>query len=195
MKMTKALIFDFFGVICSEIAPFWLDRYVDGSKASFLKEMVVGAADRGDISQDEMFKRLATVANISSKRVEDEWYELVHIDNSVVEFIRCQAFGRKVALLTNSPSPFVRSIIRTAGLEQLFHSIVVSSEQRVAKPESEIFRIVLDHLGLEPQHAIMIDDNKNNVDGAIRNGMEGILYRSYPSLREKLIALGEISDA
>ena len=48
----KAIVFDFFGVICSEVAPQWLLHHLETEeKARAIKTEIVGAADRGDRRQ------------------------------------------------------------------------------------------------------------------------------------------------
>jgi hypothetical protein len=44
------LIFDFFGVACSEVAPYWLAKYLPAAEAVTVKATIVGAADRGALS-------------------------------------------------------------------------------------------------------------------------------------------------
>lgn len=191
-SMTKrTYIFDFFGVICSEVAPFWLARYFSDSEAATLKDGLVGAADRGAISQKEMFRRLAALANIPQRQAEDEWFEYVNVDERMVEFVRQQRSQHQIALLTNSPAPFVRSIIDRAALAPLFDHIVVSSEHGVAKPDAEVFLLTLDLLGVPAQQAVMIDDNPRNVAGARALGMEAIHFESLAALSD---ALGELDD-
>ena len=60
----KCLVFDFFGVISSEVAPFWLAKYLSASQAAAVKATIVQAADRGTLSQDELFSSLAELAGV-----------------------------------------------------------------------------------------------------------------------------------
>ena len=51
-RRDKALIFDYFGVLSSEVAPFWLERYFDRETAARLKAQVVARADRGELTEE-----------------------------------------------------------------------------------------------------------------------------------------------
>src|SRR5438105_4990729 len=103
----EALVIDFFGVICSEIAPHWLVRYFPPAQAAEIKANVVHAADVGQVSQSTMFDNLAELAKIPAERVEAEWISEVSINRGVVDFLRNARRLYKLGLLTNSPSPFV----------------------------------------------------------------------------------------
>jgi putative hydrolase of the HAD superfamily len=185
-KSYKAIVFDFFGVISSEVAPFWLTKHMAPERALELKSTLVHRADRGEISQDDLFRSLADISGLSAERVQQEWNSYVVIDERIVEFIDdLHAFSR-VGLLTNSPSPFVRSILDRYGLSRLFDHIVVSSEHGCAKPEREIYEISLRLLATDRNETLMIDDNIANVRGAIDAGMHGIHFTSYDALRNAL---------
>lgn len=184
----KIIVFDFFGVICSEIAPLWLRKYFNCDSATEIKTTFVGQADVGKVSEQELFMILGELANISAARVEEEWYSLVKIDLSVVDYIRELKVKQRVALLTNSPSLFVRKILNQNNLESLFEQIIVSSEAGIAKPDPAIFRLMLSKLGVQPENAIMVDDNSGNVTSALSIGMNAILFLSTQELRRDLSA-------
>ena len=66
---------------------------------------------------------------------------------------------------------------------------VLSSDVGAIKPSPEAFYITAEKLGVRPEECVMIDDRKDNVDGAIAAGMQAIWYKT----NEQCIAeLGEI---
>jgi putative hydrolase of the HAD superfamily len=178
----ESFIFDFFGVVCSEIAPFWLRERFSDEEAARIKSTVVGAADRGDISQAQLFSELATLSGETPSRIEADWLSYAEINWSVVERIRMLAADHKIGLLTNSPAPLVRYLIEQNALAELFRAVVVSSEHRCAKPDPEIYLLALRTLGSQPSDTILIDDNPANVQGAIEVGMSGFLFESIEGL-------------
>jgi HAD superfamily hydrolase (TIGR01509 family) len=182
----KCLVFDFFGVISSEVAPIWLAKYLSASQAAAVKATIVQAADRGTLSQDELFSSLAELAGVPPTLVEREWQAYVHIDPRMVDLVRAFASQCKRGLITNAPSPFVRAVLDRYALAGLFDAIIVSSEVGLAKPDREIYERLLALLSVEPADALMIDDNVDNVAGAIAAGMDGLLFRSYEQLRAAL---------
>ncbi len=184
--MPKALVFDFFGVICSEISPQWLRSHVSEMRAQALKDSYVAAADRNKLSQEALFSALSGDTHIPAFQIEQEWFALVHIDEQMISLIRNLKPHYKLGLLTNSPSSFLRSILAQHNLTDLFDSIIVSSEIGSAKPDPEIFIKMLESLPAEPQEVVMIDDNRLNVEAAKKIGMQGIVFKSYEQLKNEL---------
>ncbi len=187
-----AFVFDFFGVVCSEIAPFWFRKYLPEREAAEVKNRLVGPADSGIISQEELFVRLGEFAGIPPKQVQDEWWTYVSINEEVIEIVRDLRKDHKVALLTNAISGFFGDIMTRYELGGLFDPVVISSEERVAKPDPLIYRRVLGKLSVSPDKAIMIDDNPANIKGARAVGMNGVVFESAGQLREMLVRSGHL---
>jgi putative hydrolase of the HAD superfamily len=61
-------------------------------------------------------------------------------------------------------------------LAGLFDAIVLSGRVGMRKPEPRIFRAAADALGMEPARCAFVDDNRANVDAAVRLGMVGLLH-------------------
>lgn len=182
----KCLVFDFFGVICSEVAPFWLARYFEVSEAIQLKATIIDAADRGQLSQDALFSALAELTHLSPARVKEEWLSYAHIDGQVVSLIQSLRSQYKLALLTNSPSQFVRELLDQHKLTALFDSIVVSSENGCAKPDARIYDILLGSVSVVPTESLLVDDNPANIRAAVAAGMDAILFHSCGELKSEL---------
>ncbi|MGE3279572.1 MAG: HAD family hydrolase [Alphaproteobacteria bacterium] len=177
--MRRAIIFDFFGVICSEVAPFWLLRYFSDVEAAALKQGLIHEADLGRISQEMLFQKLGEMAGISSLQVDREWRSLVEMNVPLLSALReLRNQTSRLGLLTNSPSPFFRNIIENHQLEGLFDKILVSSEVGIAKPDPRIFQMMLMDLDIGARDAVMIDDNPENIAGACAVGMHGLIFRT-----------------
>lgn len=175
---TRVAVFDFFGVICSEVAPYWLADHFTASEAVDIKRTVVHEADRGAISQDALFEFLAMKSAVPAQTILEEWLALAVIDRTVVDYVAALAARERVALLTNSPAGFVREILRRENLEQLFEVIVVSSEVGLAKPDPAIYDHTVTVLGVPPGSATLLDDNPANVAAARDAGMGAYLVRN-----------------
>jgi HAD superfamily hydrolase (TIGR01509 family) len=184
----NTVIFDFFGVICSEVAPFWLVRHMSENDAGLVKGSVVLAADVGKISQAEMFAKLFEITGVPPPRIESEWYELARIDERAVGVVRRLTRRCALGLLTNSPAPFVRGLLERYDLESLFDCIVISSEAGVAKPSRDIYELLISKMNAVRETSLMIDDNPKNVEGALAVGMHGMLFRSAEQLEALLLA-------
>jgi putative hydrolase of the HAD superfamily len=184
--MYQTFIFDFFGVVCSEIAPFWLGRHFSNQRAIEIKKTLVHSADLGKISEAEMFSQLGEWAGISADQVRSEWNDEVRVKADVVEFLKQLKSTYPLGLLTNSPSPFVRGILDSYNLNELFNSIVVSSEIGIAKPDVRTYTRILKDLDTVAAQALFVDDNPLNVEGAAKIGLKGIVYKSLRELRDTI---------
>jgi 2-haloacid dehalogenase len=77
----------------------------------------------------------------------------------------------------------------------LFAGILISGQEGMAKPDTEIFELLLDRFGLAPSTTVFIDDNVGNLHPAAALGMSTVHYRSPESLRRSLQALGLLAGA
>ena len=71
-----------------------------------------------------------------------------------------------------------------------FRDIVVSGEERLAKPDAAIYNLLLQRNRLDAASCLFIDDNLPNVAGAEAVGMKAHHFTSPDSLRAHLAALG-----
>ena len=182
----KLIIFDFFGVISSEIAPVWLRKYFNEEDAKRIKSEIVSKVDSGEITEMELYRQLGELANVTSDEVAKDWMDLVKINEELVEFIRKIKENHKVILLSNASSTYLRKILNRYELIPLFDEIIISSEVKLVKPGSEIYQLALDRMQAKPEESVMIDDNMVNVNGAKQIGIDGILYTNVNSLIEEL---------
>ena len=73
-----------------------------------------------------------------------------------------------------------------------FDGIIVSGEEGTAKPDVEIFRLLLDRFGLSPATTLFIDDTMVNIDAARSLGFQALRFVSPLRLRNQLAARGLI---
>lgn len=71
-----------------------------------------------------------------------------------------------------------------------FEGIVVSGEERLVKPDSAIFHLLLTRYGIAPSRAVYIDDSPPNVSAAAGVGLHALRFVNAHRLRQDLIALG-----
>ncbi|MDX2005782.1 MAG: HAD family hydrolase [Meiothermus sp.] len=82
-----------------------------------------------------------------------------------------------LALVTNGPADMQRAAVEKVGIAGYFKTIMVSADPDVGvrKPNSEIFRITCERLGVEPSRVLMIGDNLlQDVRGAEAAGMQAL---------------------
>lgn len=105
-----------------------------------------------------------------------------------------RAGGTPLALLSNA-GPDYGSYFRRGPLADYFTACYVSGELGMLKPHPDIYRHVLDDLGITPAEAIFIDNRDTNVAGAEALGITGHVFTDARRLREFLAALAERAES
>ncbi|MCJ2185420.1 HAD family hydrolase [Novosphingobium beihaiensis] len=96
--------------------------------------------------------------------------------------------GRQVPLfaITNFATPFWREYRATEPLFDLFGDIVVSGDEKLAKPDPKIFELAAGRFGHEPGAMLFIDDNPANVASAQALGWQVHHFHDAQTLRADL---------
>ncbi len=96
--------------------------------------------------------------------------------------------GTPLALLSNA-GPDYGSYFRHGPLGDFFSACYVSGELGLLKPHPEIYRHVLDDLGIAPAEAVFVDNRAPNVAGAQALGITGHVFTGAAALRVFLASL------
>ena len=59
---------------------------------------------------------------------------------------------------------------------ELFDGTLISADEKVMKPDPEIYRLCMERFGLIPEECIFIDDVQANIDGAAACGIAGVVF-------------------
>lgn len=88
--------------------------------------------------------------------------------------------GFRIALLTNNVKEFGDSWRAMFPIDELCEIVVDSSHVGMRKPERGIYALTCERLAIEPQHAVFVDDNADNVAAAREFGMHAVHFREDP---------------
>ena len=163
--MKNLLIFDCFGVICSEIAPVWFGRHFEAGEAMRLKALYFAGADRGDTDIETLIERLADGLGFEAEDIRREWGEIFSLNRPLLDYIQVLRRTHHVALLSNAPEGLVEQIFDYFDLWDQFDRVFISSHYRMAKPDRAFYQICLDAFRGEYDSAFMIGDNVSNLEG------------------------------
>ncbi len=61
---------------------------------------------------------------------------------------------------------------------------IISSEEKMKKPDENIYQLLFQRYTISPQQAVFVDDNKANIDTAGRLGLRGVLFTTPEALRK-----------
>lgn len=189
----KAVIFDLGGVILDSpmdvFAAFEKER---GLPPDFLNRIIVDSGtqgawarlERGELALDEFFdafdKEISGAgADISSRDLMTAITNAAGVRPDMLKAIgRIREAGFKVAALTNN---WLLDEDTTPAMEEfkaMFDVFVESSREGLAKPDPEIYQLVLDKLEVKPEEAVFLDDIGRNLKPARQMGMATIKVSS-----------------
>ena len=98
--------------------------------------------------------------------------------------------GYGIYLLSNANLALRSYFPRIPGSE-CFDGLMVSAEERLLKPQHEIFGALLSRFGLKAEECFFVDDAPANVEGAAEAGLSGtVFYGDVPRLRRELRKAG-----
>jgi putative hydrolase of the HAD superfamily len=87
--------------------------------------------------------------------------------------------GYRMALISDAQSCYALPEIRAVGLDGYFDPIIISSYYGYRKPDSRLFRMAMERMGLEPHEVIGVgNDMFRDVHGARVLGIKSIFFDS-----------------
>ncbi|MEU5861343.1 MULTISPECIES: HAD family phosphatase [unclassified Nonomuraea] len=93
--------------------------------------------------------------------------------------------GGGVALLSNMPVCMADGLDELPWIAAIGHRFY-SGRMGLVKPDREIFDEVARELAADPSEIVFVDDRAENVEGAERAGMTGVLFTGAAALRKSL---------
>lgn len=68
------------------------------------------------------------------------------------------------------------SQIKKMEIAKFFDGMIFSSEIKVIKPAKEFYEAALEKFGVKPEETLFIDDLKENIEGAKKCGIDGLVF-------------------
>ena len=96
-----------------------------------------------------------------------------------------KAEGYKLYGLTNWCSK-VHLTMTQFPIFKLLDGQIISSEEKVIKPEPEIYQRLFTKFNLKPEECIFTDDRVENIEGGSRLGMDGIVFKDAKQYEREL---------
>ena len=195
------IIFDFGGVLVD-----WNPRYLykdhfeeDSEMELFLKNI---CTEEWNLEQDRGRTLSEGTVLLQNKFPEyhsliqlfyDEWETMLKSDiPETVTLLHKLKARYKIYGLTNWSAETISIAYKRFPFFKEFDGIVVSGEEKLIKPDKEIFYLLLDRYHLKAEHTIFIDDNINNIKAAEEIGLYAIHFESASQLEARLLAMGII---
>lgn len=191
--MTKALIFDCFGVL------YWDDlnrlyNLVHPDQFQDLKDLM-HACDHGYMGRQDFLESVAELAGISVEAVAAVMHNKHSRNEPLIERTKQLKQHYKIGMISNMGADVLNDLFSEQERTELFDDMVVSSDVGLIKPSRDIFELALERLGVAATDTVFIDDQPANVDGAERVGMKTILFTTNKQFEIELAAIEQSVNA
>jgi 2-haloacid dehalogenase len=195
----RAVVFDFGGVVLD-----WDPRHLyrrlfsdENQMERFLRETEFGA---WNLEQDRGRPFAEGVAELSRRFPEygsliaayhHRWTESIAGPISgTVEILReLKELGYPLFGLSNWSQETFHLVRDQYEFLDWFDLIILSGNEKICKPDPEIFRILVDRSGYAPGDCVFVDDSLINVASSQTLGFQGIQFHSAEALRRELARL------
>jgi putative hydrolase of the HAD superfamily len=186
--MIKTVIFDLGGVLVrtenrqprQKLAEKYGMSYQELSDLVYRTESAK-LATIGNVSAEDHQQTILKNLNLpldSFSTFEDEFWGGDRLDSHLVEFIQSLRGEYKTVLLSNAWDnlrPLLKGLWK---IDSVFDHIFISAELGLAKPDPEIYKVVIDSLDQDPSELIFIDDFIENVKAAREANLNAIHFRN-----------------
>ena len=181
MKRFKNIVFDLGGVLFARDPRRFEREFIEFFSYITLPKMphFWEEYDRGAVSYTEVVRALADYNHCDEDLAEHNLrrsivtQETLPATASLIAELR--KAGYRLYVLSNMSREFIE-FLRKIPVYRHFEGEVVSCEEGVCKPEPEIYRLLLSRYGLNPAETLFIDDRRENIEGAEREGISGFWF-------------------
>lgn len=190
--LPAGLILDWGGVLCVDPAPGFIRHcsQVLGADPKALGKAIMTHMDafQKGAPESEFWSKVCADCDIAppARPLWGEALAAVYVPLSDVHDLarELRAQGVKICLLTNTEPPS-RDFHLALGYE-FFDARVFSCDESLAKPDPAIYRLAASRLGLATHQCLMVDDKRENIEGARLSGMHAHLFLNLAGLKTEL---------
>jgi len=182
--MIKAIVFDFFGVVCPDLLWSWLGKtYKDLESQRDFFQNLTNQLDRGRMDEATFVQKIAEKTGFASETILPQIHKEFGLDEELLELIAQLKNKYKIGLMSNARAGILRKMLEEHNLYKYFDEVVISSEIGFIKPEKEFFEEALKKLNLHKEEIIFVDDRERNILAAESLGIKSFVYTSVEKLK------------
>jgi len=153
---------------------------------------IIDLFDTGKIRPEEFYQKAKAglEAEVSYEDFFAAYCDVFAVNPPVLKLLKKLKPKYRLILLSNTD--VVRfSYIKTKFPElMIFDGYVLSFDYGLMKPDPDVYYAALELAGSKPERAVFIDDIQENIDGAERVGIKGLLFTPEVDLAKALRDLG-----
>ena len=194
--MIKNIIFDLGNVLINYDPHDFINKNVkEENREKFFQEIFQSKEwqdlDRGTLEYDEAVKifskRLPEERENIKKLFDNDIQDVLFVDKTNIKYLSTlKNKDYKLYILSNFHKNSFRKISEIHNFKSIFDGGVISYECHLLKPESNIYKAIIDKYGLIPEETVFIDDSLPNVQAAIKFNIHGIHLKNIKDLIKTL---------
>jgi HAD superfamily hydrolase (TIGR01549 family) len=180
--MIKGIIFDMVGPLLQKNPVYVFDEVIETAekiKNNFPNDKEFIKA----LGENEVTKRYS-LEEIAQKVV-SKYCKISEIWNILLPKLK---ENYKLGIINNGTAITIPYFKKENNFDEFFSIFINSSEVNIEKPDSRIYLLALEQMNLKPEECVFIDDMMDNVLGAEKIGMKGLLFTNYTKLITDLIS-------
>jgi HAD superfamily hydrolase (TIGR01509 family) len=127
--------------------------------------------------------------NISTIDAEQRFFHSDERNDRLAEYVKELRKSYKVAMLSNIGGDMMDGFFTPQERQDLFDTVILSGDVKMAKPDKAIFELTCQRLGVELHEAIMIDDMQSTCDIVKTYGMKSVCYKDFEQCKNDLRVL------
>jgi glucose-1-phosphatase len=150
------------------------------------------ALEKGQIDFDEFYLDVRNRLGITVGRDEFHyiWCDIFDLDEEMAALGELLSRRYRTWLVSNTSRAHYEWILEKFPRVAFYRDAALSYELGAMKPAQNFYLGAIDKFNIEPARAVFIDDISENVVGALRAGMKGIVFRGQDHLVAELELMG-----
>lgn len=204
--MIKAICFDLDGVFFTkesfqQFKKFLPKEVVEQEKIDHVlatsKEMMqfkegkMSEEDFWDFANRELHIKLDHPDSTLLETVESSFRDNYNVNKNVVDYVnKVKAAGYITCICTNNYPTRIKALDAEWGFLDCFDVRVLSYEVGFMKPAKEIFQVLIDQTGVQPNEIVYSDDSESKLQGAKELGINTFVYTTFEDFVKHLEDLG-----
>ena len=136
--------------------------------------------DRGTLELPDAIKQIREKLPINLKdtgeKILKTWTEYISEDDKMKNLMKdLKKKGYNTYILSNAPYNMFK-YLSNSEIPRLVDGMIISCEEKVSKPEEEIYNRLFTKFNIKPEESFFIDDREPNIEASRKLGMAGHVY-------------------
>lgn len=175
-------MFDFYGVLCSEIAPNFFKARFGEEEAATLKDKYFKPADLGEYDFNELIRMMAKDFNLKEEDILNEFKSYVKPNYELFDYLLKLREHNYVALLSNAVIGLFETLLPDLDYDKYFDKHFISAYHKMAKPDLKFYQLCINSFDIKFDNIFMFDDKDYNVNHLYQIGVNGVIYKNNKEL-------------